>query len=93
MSKRKRLLSLLLVGVMCAGVLLVGALKIPVGAGKDKDITVKADEVVYDKETVYLWYTDESLGNYLSSACVAYSEKNGISVSNSENLKKHQKML
>ncbi|MCR4990739.1 MAG: sugar ABC transporter substrate-binding protein [Lachnospiraceae bacterium] len=80
MSKRKRFLSLLLVGVMCAGVLSVAALKIPVGAGKDKDITVNADEVVYDKETVYLWYTDESLGNYLSSACVAYSEKKGIRV-------------
>ena len=80
MSKRKRLLSLLVIAVLFGGVLLVGALKMQVREKPDKDISVNADEVVYDKETVYLWYTDDSLSNYLSSACLTYSEQKGVRI-------------
>lgn len=32
------------------------------------------------KETIYFWYTDESMTDFLSSACVAYGERNNIRV-------------
>lgn len=72
---RKRLLSILLILLVSLAVLLVGVFKVPM-----KEIpkpSEKTEEVVstLDKETVYIWYSDDTLTNYLNSAAVAYNEK------------------
>ncbi|MBQ2802899.1 MAG: extracellular solute-binding protein [Lachnospiraceae bacterium] len=33
-----------------------------------------------DKETIYFWYSDESLTNYINSAAVSFGEKEGVRV-------------
>lgn len=67
MSLRKRLFSAALVILMAAGALYVGK------SGKMiSDST--AESIFRQKESVYFWYTDETLTDYLNSAAVAYNE-------------------
>lgn len=33
-----------------------------------------------DKETIYFWYTDESMGSFINSAAVAFGEEKGVRV-------------
>lgn len=67
MSLRKRLFSAALVILMAAGALYVGK------SGKMiSDST--AESIFRHKESVYFWYTDETLTDYLNSAAVAYNE-------------------
>lgn len=49
-------------------------------SGKQISEKRKETDVASDKETLYLWYTDEALTSYLSSAAVAYGEEHGIRV-------------
>lgn len=77
---RKRLFSLVAVLVLLAVIMTVAYLKLPM-----KEIVVTEEgttEVVtkYDKESVYLWYSDDALTNYLSSAAVAYNEEHGTRI-------------
>ena len=66
MSLRKRLFSAALVILMAAGALYVGK------SGKMiSDST--AESIFRQKESVYFWYTDETLTDYLNSAAVAYN--------------------
>lgn len=37
----------------------------------------ETETVAYDKESVYLWYTDDTLTNYINSAAVNYNEEHG----------------
>lgn len=67
MSLRKRLFSAALVILMAAGALYVGK------SGKMiSDST--AESIFRHKESIYFWYTDETLTDYLNSAAVAYNE-------------------
>ena len=34
----------------------------------------------HDKETIYFWYSDDSLSNYINSAAVSFGEKEGVRV-------------
>ena len=45
-------------------------------AGTGRQISEKQEETIFtgEKETVYLWYTDEALTSYLSGAAVTYNE-------------------
>lgn len=41
---------------------------------------VEEEMVSEDKNTIYIWYTDEAIGDYLSSAAVAYLDEYGVRV-------------
>lgn len=67
MSLRKRLISAALVILMAAGAMYVGKSGMMIS-----DST--AESIFRHKESVYFWYTDETLTDYLNSAAVAYNE-------------------
>ena len=76
MSLKKRLIT---VGVIAAAAALIFGI-----AKSGKAITEKVEESVFHKgngkETLYLWYTDEVLTSYLSSAAVTYNETHDVRI-------------
>lgn len=70
---KKRLFSALLVIVAVVAMVLVASLNISFKS--DEDVEGETVANVYDKETVYLWYSDEALTDYLNAACVQYNEE------------------
>ncbi len=80
MSLKKRLLS---IGII--GCLLAFASAVALGyLGKSEPVSLdaeKGEDVCYDdKETMYLWYSDETMTDYLNGAAVAFGEKSGARV-------------
>ncbi len=75
---KKRLLSVLLVLLLCAGAILSGKYLPLYTEPTDPDSA--SDTLSYDKESVYLWYTDEVMTSYISSAAVAYNETHGTRI-------------
>ncbi len=67
MGLRKRLLSIALVAVMGLGAMYVGKSGMMIS-----DST--AESIFRHKESVYFWYTDETLTDYINSAAVAFNE-------------------
>ncbi len=67
MSLRKRLYSAALVVILALGALHVGRTGMMIS-----DST--AESIFRHKDSVYFWYTDETLTDYLNSAAVAYNE-------------------
>lgn len=51
-------------------------------AKSGRQITEKQEDTVFtgEKETLYLWYTDEALTSYLSSAAVTYNENHDVRI-------------
>lgn len=74
MSLKKRLAAVAV--LVIAASLTFGVAK----SGRQISEKRKEAEVVSDRETLYLWYTDEALTSYLSSAAVAYNEEHEIRV-------------
>ena len=78
---RKKILSLLLIIAVCVAMVAVAVMGIPF---KEKKVVTKTDESIiesqYDKESIYLWYTDEALSNYLNSAALAFNESHGVRI-------------
>ena len=77
MSLKKRLIT---IGVIAAAAALIFGI-----AKSGINITEKAEEesVILKgngKETLYLWYTDEALTSYLSSAAVTYNETHDVRI-------------
>lgn len=72
MTLRKRFIAILLTLLVCSGVYTVGAIGM--------EITPKVEEeepkenLFGHRDTLYLWYADEALTDYLNSVAVAYSE-------------------
>lgn len=77
MSLKKRLLS---IGII--GCLLAGASAVALSRSEAEPVLAEPEEeVVYDtKETIYVWYSDETMTDYLNSAAVAFGEKSGARV-------------
>ena len=50
--------------------------QIVINRGETSD-TEETEEIVKDKDTLILWYTDAALTDYLNSAAVSYSTENG----------------
>ena len=67
MSLRKRLISAVVVILMATGALYVAKSGMMIS-----DST--AESIFRKKESVYFWYTDETLTDYINSAAVAYNE-------------------
>lgn len=75
MGLKKRLLGVALILGMAAAVIGIGF--------SGKMIRQESEESIFTrdkKETIYFWYTDESLTDYLSSAAVAYGEEHSVRV-------------
>ena len=74
MSLKKRLAAVLAVAI--AAGLTFGIAK------SGREITEKQEEIIFspEKETIYLWYTDEILTSFLSSVAVSYNETHDVRV-------------
>lgn len=70
MGMKKRILTAAALAGVAAAALLIGY--------SGKGISEKVEESIFErhKETLYFWYTDEALTDYLNSAAVAYGEVN-----------------
>lgn len=76
MSLKKRLIT---IGIIAASVALIFGI-----AKTGREITKTEEESApmqgNGKETLYLWYTDEALTSYLSSAAVTYNETHDVRI-------------
>lgn len=74
MSLKKRLTAVLFIAIAAALTLGVAKSGMP--------ISEKQEDTVFSngKETLYLWYTDEALTSYLSSAAVTYNETHDVRI-------------
>ena len=69
---KKRLMAILLIALAAAGIFAIGKSGMPV---KEKEQQEEASLFSgNNKDSIYLWYTDDALTTYLSSAAVAYNE-------------------
>lgn len=69
---KKRLMAILLIAQAAAGIFAIGKSGMPV---KEKEQSEDSSLFSnHNKDSIYLWYTDDALTTYLSSAAVAYNE-------------------
>lgn len=72
MTFKKRLLMILVIALCAGGLYGAGRLGMTVYRGEEEE---SADESLFGhRETLYLWYADEALTDYLNSIAVSYSE-------------------
>ncbi|MDE6844946.1 MAG: sugar ABC transporter substrate-binding protein [Lachnospiraceae bacterium] len=72
MTLKKRLTTILIIALCVSGIYGVGRLGITVPHNEETQIE---DNFLFGRrETLYLWYTDEALTDYLNSVAVSYSE-------------------
>lgn len=74
MGLKRRLFTAALVACAAAAVAVVGL--------SGKTVSQEQEETIFgrNKETIYFWYTDEALTDYLGSAAVAYGETHDVRV-------------
>ncbi|MDE6387669.1 MAG: sugar ABC transporter substrate-binding protein [Lachnospiraceae bacterium] len=72
MTLKKRLTTILAIALCAGGIYGVGKMGITVPQKEEAEI--EDDSLFGRRETLYLWYTDEALTDYLSSVAVSYSE-------------------
>lgn len=69
---KKRLMAILFIALAAAGIFAIGKSGMPV---KEKEQSEESSLFSnHNKDSIYLWYTDDALTTYLSSAAVAYNE-------------------
>ena len=77
MHLKKRLISVAAVAFCTAAVILFGT-------GEMRPVENKEGNTIFDgfgtKETIYFWYTDDSMTSYINSAAVSFGEKQGVRV-------------
>lgn len=78
MSYKKRVYAAFLVIALAAGVFSVGKSGIQMKTEQEK--AQQESFLRRKKDTLRLWYTDESMTNYLNAAAVAYSEQSDIRI-------------
>lgn len=74
MSLKKRLTAV--------GMIVIAAAITFIIAGSGREVSEKQEETIFtgEKETIYLWYTDEALTSYLSGAAVTYNETHDVRI-------------
>ncbi|MBP3475398.1 MAG: sugar ABC transporter substrate-binding protein [Lachnospiraceae bacterium] len=72
MALRKRLITVLVIALLVGGI--YGTARIGMTVYKSEEAEVAEDSLFGHRETLYLWYTDEALTDYLNSVAVSYSE-------------------
>ena len=78
MSYKKRVYAALLMICLVAGVFVIGKSGMQMKAQQEQ--AQQESFLRRKKDTLRLWYTDESLTDYLNAAAVTYSEQNDIRV-------------
>ncbi len=73
MTLKRRLVMILAVALLAGGLYGTGRLGILVQRD-DGEAEVEEDTLFGHRDTLYLWYTDEALTDYLNSVVVSYSE-------------------
>lgn len=72
MTFKKRFITVLLVGCIAGGIYGAGRIGLTV---KQAEETEDVEEPLFGhRETLYLWYTDEALTDYLNSVAVSYND-------------------
>lgn len=74
---KKRIYSVVLVLALIAGVIATANI---IKSYNSAVVTEEETVTEYDKESVYLWYSDKSMENYLRAAAAEYNEKNNARV-------------
>ncbi|HKM33199.1 MAG TPA: extracellular solute-binding protein [Lachnospiraceae bacterium] len=74
MGLRKRLLAILAIVCVLAGIIYVGESGIAV---KKKN---EADLLFRNKETIYFWYSDDTMTDFINSAAVSFGEKEDVRI-------------
>ena len=72
MTLKRRLVTILVMALCVGGIYGVGMLGITVPHNEEAEI--EDDSLFGHRETLYLWYTDEALTDYLNSVALSYSE-------------------
>ena len=72
MTLRKRLIAILMIALCAGSIYGIGWMGITVQHSEETE--VEDDLLFGHRETLYLWYTDEALTDYLNSVAVSYSE-------------------
>ena len=72
MVLRKRLITILIIALCAGGVYAAGHFGLAMR--QSEEIEAEEDSLFAHRETLYLWYTDEAMTDYLNSVAVAYSE-------------------
>ena len=72
MTLRKRLIAILMIALCAGSIYGIGWMGITVQQSEETE--VEDDSLFGHRETLYLWYTDEALTDYLNSVAVSYSE-------------------
>lgn len=72
MTFKKRIITVLMIACVVAAIYSVSRIGLPVNQeGEEQEIE---DSLFGHRETLYLWYTDEALTDYLNSVAVSYNE-------------------
>lgn len=72
MTLKKRLITILVVALFVGGIYATGVIGMTIYQNEETEV---ADDSLFGhRETLYLWYTDEALTDYLNSVAVSYSE-------------------
>ncbi len=79
MHFRKKLISAGGVAAMAAGLFCGGTLQAGNGETSDDGTGLRLPWSA-DKETIYFWYSDESMTNFLNSAAVSFGEQEDVRV-------------
>lgn len=72
MALRKRLITVLVIALLVGGI--YGTARIGMTVYQSEEAEAEEDSLFGHRETLYLWYTDEALTDYLNSVAVSYSE-------------------
>lgn len=73
MTLKKRLIMILVIVLFVVGIYGAGRVGMMV-VYRDEETQEEDDSLFGHRETLYLWYTDEALTDYLNSVAVSYSE-------------------
>lgn len=76
MNLKRRFLAIAVVLIVFALVLLAGILNIKVPTKEDPSSGL----IGIKKDTIYIWYTDDAITDYLNSAAVSFGEKTDVRV-------------
>ncbi len=72
MTLKRRLLMILAIALLAGG--LYGTGRLGMTVQRDENEEVEEEFLFGHRDTLYLWYTDEALTDYLNSVVVSYSE-------------------
>lgn len=74
MNLRKRLLAILAIVCVMAGIVYVG------NSGMQVQTESKENLLFNNKETIYFWYSDDTMTDYINSAAVSFGEEKDVRV-------------